>query len=225
MIPGVLTILLQKVTLDSIVSDFLGKEHLNQSKIYLMDHIGYLAIFLGSLLEGETSLITSAFLVHRGYFVMTKVVIITFIAAQGIDWVYFYIGRRHGKKFLHKRPKLEGKLNRLTGWIEKHPILLMLFYRFMYGVRIPLVIAFGLSSYNAIRFGILSSIGTAMWVTCYAALGYYLGAFLEANFDKIKHYEFPIIIGLVLLSLIIFYIIKKRNNKTLQTENLTEPRK
>lgn len=187
-----------------------------------MDQIGYLAIFLGSLLEGETSLITGAFLVHRGYFVMTKIVVITFIAAQGIDWVYFFIGRKHGKRFLHKRPMLESKLNRLTSWIEKYPILLMIFYRFIYGVRIPLVIAFGLSSYNAVRFGILSSVGTALWVTCYAALGYYFGAFLEANFARLKHFEFTIIIGLVIVSLIIFYVVRKRNNRQLKIENLTD---
>ena len=187
-----------------------------------MDHIGYLAIFFGSLMEGETSLITGAFLVHRGYFVMSRVIVITFIAAQGIDWVYFFIGRKHGKRFLHKRPKLESKLNRLTGWIEKYPALLMIFYRFIYGVRIPLVIAFGLSSYNAVRFGILSFIGTALWVTCYAALGYYFGAFLEANFERIKHFELPIIIGLAIVSLLIFYLVRKRNNKQLQIEKLTD---
>lgn len=137
-----------------------------------MEHIGYLAIFIGSLIEGETALITGAFLVHRGYFAMSKVMIISFVAALIIDWIYFVIGRKHGKKFLHKRPKLESRLNSVTGWIETYPVLLMLFYRFLYGIRIPLGIAFGLSSYSVIRYGFLSFAGTVLWVVCYAALGY-----------------------------------------------------
>jgi membrane protein DedA with SNARE-associated domain len=190
-----------------------------------MDHFGYLAVFIGSLMEGETALITGAFLAHRGYFEILKVAMITFIAAQSIDWAYFYTGRWHGKKFLHKRPKLEGKLNRLTAWIEMYPTTLMLFYRFLYGVRIPLVIAFGLSSYNGFRFAILSFLGTVLWVTCYATLGYYFGEFLEANFDRIKHYEFPIMIGLIVFSLIIFYLVKKSNNRRLKIERIAEATK
>lgn len=186
-----------------------------------MDHIGYLAIFLGSLIEGETALITGSFLVHRGYFVMSKVMIVSFMAALIIDWMYFVIGRKHGRKFLYKRPKLASRLNRVTGWIETYPVLLMLFYRFLYGIRIPLGIAFGLSSYSAIRYGILSFVGTALWVVCYAAVGYYFGAFIEANFSTIRHYEFLIMGLLIILSLIIFYRIRKRNLKKLHNSDPT----
>ena len=35
-----------------------------------MDHIGYFALFIGSLLEGETAMITGSFLAHQGYLQM-----------------------------------------------------------------------------------------------------------------------------------------------------------
>ena len=124
-----------------------------------MEHIGYLAIFIGSLLEGETALITGSFLVHQGYFEMPKLLAVSLAATQIIDWTYFLTGRNYGRKFLRSRPRLERRLNRVTTWIEKYPVMLMLFYRFLYGVRIPLAIGFGLSSYNVIRYGLLSFIG------------------------------------------------------------------
>ena len=132
--------------------------------------------------------------------------------------IYFIIGRVHGRKFVQKRPKLEAKLNRLTGWIEAHPILLMLFYRFLYGVRIPLAIAFGLSTYSFLRFFLLSFIGTALWVSCYSALGYYFGAFMKANFSAVKKYEFVILGTIVVVSTIAFCLIRKRNLANLNDE-------
>ncbi len=60
-------------------------------------------------------------------------------------------GRKRGRKFLHTRPKLEGKLNHVTTWIERYPILLMIFYRFMYGIRIKPTLQLNLFSENRLR--------------------------------------------------------------------------
>lgn len=183
-----------------------------------MDHIGYFALFIGSLIEGETAMITGSFLAHQGYFELSKVAVTCFLAAQTIDMIYFIIGRVHGRKFVQKRPKLESKMNKLTSWIEAHPILLMIFYRFLYGVRIPLTIAFGLSTYSFVRFAFLSFIGTILWVVCYCALGYYFGAYIKANFATIREYEFVILGAIVMVSMIVFYLIRKRNLSKLNEE-------
>lgn len=186
-----------------------------------MEHWGYIAIFFASLMEGETALITGSFMAHRGYFVLPKVIIVSLAATLIIDWSYFIIGRKHGRKFLHTRPKLEAKLNHVTTWIEKYPVLLMIFYRFMYGIRIPLAIAFGLSTYSTFRFGILSLVGILLWVSCYASVGYFFGAIIEANLTMIKHYELAVAGIILLISLGFFYFIKKRNLKKLKTVGST----
>ena len=183
-----------------------------------MDHLGYFALFIGSLMEGETALITGSFLAHRGYFEISKVALICFLAAQTIDMIYFIVGRRQGRKFVQKRPKLESKMNKLMSWIEAHPIMLMIFYRFLYGVRIPLVIAFGLSSYSLVRFAVLSFIGTVLWVASYSALGYYFGVFIKANFSIIQEYEFVIVVAIIVISMVVFYLIRKHNATNLDEE-------
>ena len=180
-----------------------------------MEHWGYIAIFFASLMEGETALITGSFMAHRGYFVLPKVIMVSLAATLIIDWCYFVIGRKHGRKFLQTRPRLEAKLNHVTTWIEKYPVLLMIFYRFLYGIRVPLTIAFGLSTYSALRFGILSFVGMLLWVSCYVSIGYFFGAIIEANLTIIKHYEFAVAGIILLTSLGVFYFVKKRNLKKL----------
>jgi membrane protein DedA with SNARE-associated domain len=180
-----------------------------------MEHWGYIAIFFASLMEGETALITGSFMAHRGYFVLPKVIMVSLAATLIIDWSYFVIGRKHGRKFLQTRPRLEAKLNHVTTWIEKYPVLLMIFYRFLYGIRIPLTIAFGLSTYSALRFGILSFVGILLWVGCYVFVGYFFGAIIEANLSIIKHYELAVAGIILLTSLGVFYFVKKRNLKKL----------
>lgn len=180
-----------------------------------MNHIGYLAVFFGSLIEGETAIITGSFLSHWGYFELPKVMVIAMLAALFIDWVYFFISRKQGRKFFHRRPKLEIKLNRITERIETHPIFFMLFYRFMHGLRIPLAIAFGLSGFSVLQYGILSFIGTVLWVVSYSAIGYFFGAVIAANLTTIEHHEFLITAVILLLSLSVFYFIRKRNTGSL----------
>ncbi|MBK7651468.1 MAG: DedA family protein [Flammeovirgaceae bacterium] len=180
-----------------------------------MEHWGYIAIFFASLMEGETALITGSFMAHRGYFVLPKVIMVSLAATLIIDWSYFVIGRKHGRKFLQTRPRLEAKLNHVTTWIEKYPVLLMIFYRFLYGIRIPLTIAFGLSTYSALRFGMLSFVGILLWVGCYVFVGYFFGAIIEANLTMIKHYELAVAGIILLTSLGVFYFVKKRNLKKL----------
>ncbi len=180
-----------------------------------MEHWGYIAIFFASLMEGETALITGSFMAHRGYFVLPKVIMVSLAATLIIDWSYFVIGRKHGRKFLQTRPRLEAKLNHVTTWIEKYPVLLMIFYRFLYGIRIPLTIAFGLSTYSALRFGMLSFVGILLWVGCYVFVGYFFGAIIEANLSIIKHYELAVAGIILLTSLGVFYFVKKRNLKKL----------
>jgi membrane protein DedA with SNARE-associated domain len=177
-------------------------------------HIGYFALILGLMLEGETSIITGSFLAHRGYFHLPWVYGIGVITSLCIDWGYFFMARIQGKKFIANRPKLTTRLNRLTSWVEKRPIALMIFYRFIYGVRIPLLIVFGLSTFNVIQFLSLSIVSICLWVSLYVFLGYYFGAFLEANFERLKEHELGIILLLIVIVSGIFYLIKRKEEKT-----------
>lgn len=66
-------------------------------------HYGYLFILVGSLLQPDATLLTAAFLSHRGYFSLSLVILITIAGTVIASQIYFAIARRSGMKWLEKR--------------------------------------------------------------------------------------------------------------------------
>jgi membrane protein DedA with SNARE-associated domain len=71
---------------------------------------GYIALSIGTFLEGETAILVASSLVHSGFFQGPYTVIFGFFGSFVSDWLYFIIGRLNGKFFVDKRPKLKAKL-------------------------------------------------------------------------------------------------------------------
>lgn len=65
---------------------------------------GYLALFIGTFLEGETILVIAGFLAHSGYLELHWVILSAFLGTFAGDQTFFYLGRFKGIAFLEKRP-------------------------------------------------------------------------------------------------------------------------
>ena len=63
----------------------------------------------------------------------------------------------------------------------------------------------------------------SIWLLSYAAIGYYFGEIIEANMSRIKEYEFYIMVFLIAASLLVFYLVRKRNLRKLQALRPTPP--
>lgn len=175
--------------------------------------IGYLALFIGCFLEGETSLLAGSFAAHRGMLEIVPVFIVAYVATQIADWTWFIAGRTHGKKILEKRPQWNRKLRHIYRLILKYPILILLTYRFLYGMRSIIPFTIGMSAIPYRKFLIFSLIGTSLWTLTMCSAGYFFGAFLEANIGRIKEYEIEVLITLILLGLITGLIIRHIQNR------------
>jgi membrane protein DedA with SNARE-associated domain len=58
----------------------------------LADH-GYLAVLIGSLLEGETILVLAGFAAHQGHLSLPLVLAIAFVGGTFGDQIFFWLGR------------------------------------------------------------------------------------------------------------------------------------
>lgn len=68
----------------------------------LIQNYGYLAVAVGTFLEGETILIMAGAAAHRGYLTMPMVIMVGTIASFFGDQLYFYVGRRYGAALLKR---------------------------------------------------------------------------------------------------------------------------
>ncbi|MES2734229.1 MAG: DedA family protein [Bacteroidota bacterium] len=174
---------------------------------------GYLALVLGVLLEGEAALIAASLAAHQGYLVISAVIGTAFVVTLTLDWSYFFLGRYQGRNFLIRRPHLLEKTKRIHQWIERYPKSLMLCFRFIYGFRILIPLLIGTTQVKVRQFLLFSAISTLLWSIAFGLAGYFMGAFLQTQLERLKQYQTIIIGGLVaigLLFLLFRYLRKKR---------------
>jgi membrane protein DedA with SNARE-associated domain len=163
----------------------------------------YLIVYMGCFFEGETSLITSAFAAHRGYLEIIIVMFIALAATQSWDWLWFTIGRKKGKLFIEKKPKLNQKVKKIDLLLEKNPVPVLLGYRFLFGFRTAVPLVIGMSSISKRRFLTFSLLNTVLWDIMFSSVGYFFGAFLKANWKRIEDYEFEMMVCILVSGIIV----------------------
>ena len=110
----------------------------------LLQQYGYVAVFFAGLFEGETILMLGAFAVHQGYLSLVPLIACGAAAAFLTDQFYFHLGRRKGAELLASRPKLRAHIERVNGFVSRHPVATIFLMRFAWGLRIALPATLGM---------------------------------------------------------------------------------
>ena len=155
----------------------------------LISSYGYAAIAIGTFLEGETILILGGFAAHLGYLELPWVIVCAFFGTLFGDQLYFFIGRTQGKSALERRPKWKAKSEKVFNLLDRHQVLLILGFRFLYGLRTVTPFLIGASNIAPIRFLILNSLGASLWAVVVGTMGYLVGHTLETIIGDVKRYE------------------------------------
>tara|TARA_Y100001934_G_scaffold8195_1_gene11337 strand:+ start:2796 stop:3377 length:582 start_codon:yes stop_codon:yes gene_type:complete len=188
----------------------------------LIEQYGYVAILIGTFLEGEAILIVAGFLSHQGYLNIYGVILLAFIGAMLGDQLYFCIGRWKGRKFIASKPRLHKHQQRVEFLLSKHQFWLILGFRFIYGIRTVTPFILGTSKVNAGLFFILNMVGALIWATATGAGGYYFGKALQTTLGKTKDYEI-IALGILTCAVLVFWIIhflyRRRYSETKHSES------
>lgn len=178
--------------------------------IGLLSTYGYLALFIGTFLEGETILIIAGFIASTtGALSLPWCILAAFLGSFAGDQTAFYIGR-YNKKFLEKRlKKWECRIERVHRLLEKHQVLVLVSFRFFYGFRNITPFAVGTSNISPLRFFILNGIGAAIWAVSFGVGGYYLGDVLERFLQEAKWW----VAGGLLAVIVIVWGVKTLRNR------------
>jgi len=155
----------------------------------LITQYGYVAVLMGTFLEGETILVLGAFAAHRGFLNIEWVIGCAFLGTLAGDQLYYFLGRTRGAKFLEKRPAWHALVERAFKLLRSNEILAILGFRFFYGIRSVSSFVIGMSQVPPLKFLILNSIGAAIWAITIGGLGYAFGVVLEQLITHFKRYE------------------------------------
>jgi membrane protein DedA with SNARE-associated domain len=166
---------------------------------YLVEHYGYLAVFVGTFLEGETVLVMAGFAAHRGYLELPWVMLIAFVGSFLGDQMYFFLGRRHGRAILARFPRMQPSAEKVHALLERYHAPLIVALRFLYGIRTVGPMAIGMSKVPAARFLFFNALGGLIWAPLIAGGGYLFGNALELVLEDARRYEEAALWGLLAL--------------------------
>jgi len=179
----------------------------------LVDAYGYLAVLIGTFLEGETILVLGGFAAHRGYMSLPWVILAAFIGSLCGDQLFFFLGRWHSQAILSKRPGWKVRVNKAQKLLERFRTPLILAFRFLYGLRTVAPFVIGMSSVPTAEFIFLNAAGALVWAAAVGTGGYLFGSALEILIGNIKHYEIQVLGAIATIGVLIWVIYFYRRRK------------
>jgi membrane protein DedA with SNARE-associated domain len=187
----------------------IGRMHLS----HLLEHYGYLAVFIGGLFEGETLLMLGAYAVHQGYLSLWPLVACGAAAAFLTDQFYFHLGRRKGMELLATRPKLRAHIERVNGFVARHPVATIFLMRFAWGLRVVLPATLGMSRMRAPVYALLTAIASVVWAAAVSLFGVTLTAWIHASVGRLRPYEHQVILAALAIALVVALVRQWRSRR------------
>jgi membrane-associated protein len=156
-------------------------------------------LLVGFFLPGDSLLFTAGFLASQGFFDITLLCIVCFIAAVTGDSVGYAFGKRVGPKLFTKEDSMlfhKDNLAKAQHFYEQHGRKTIILARFLPVVRTFAPIVAGIGNMEYKTFLMFNVIGGFMWAVGVTVAGYFLGRAIP-DVDK---YLLPIIVVIIFIS-------------------------
>lgn len=168
----------------------------------LLNHYGYAALVVGTFLEGETILVLGGIAAKLGYLKLPWVIASAFAGTLAGDQLYFYLGRRHGRKILAARPRWRTRAEKAQRLLNRFQRPVILGFRFLYGLRTVTPFVIGMSRVRTLTFLIYNILGALVWASIIGTLGFLFGHGLELILGDVKRLEITVLVGIAVAGMI-----------------------
>jgi membrane protein DedA with SNARE-associated domain len=155
----------------------------------LLQKFGYLAVYIGTFLEGETILVMAGFFAERGYLQLLLVIATAFAGAYSGHVFWFWLGRTRGVKLLDKFPKMKKHFGKGIRMFERYGAPAIFITQWLYGLRVTCAVIIGISRISTVKFLVYEAVTCAVWAAVIGTLGYYFGRAVERVLGKAAHIE------------------------------------
>ena len=167
----------------------------------LLQDFGYLAVFVGTFLEGEAILITAGFFASRGYLDEFLVTVVAFAGAFFGHLFWFWLGRVHGVRLLDRFPRMKRHFGKGIRVFERYGASAIIITQWLYGLRITAAVIIGMSRISVIKFVLYEALSCAMWSAAITAAGFYFGRAIEATLGRVENIEKYVLGGIAVIAI------------------------
>ncbi|MDQ9019779.1 DedA family protein [Acinetobacter sichuanensis] len=194
--------------------------------ISILEQLGYFGIALLMFLDNvfppipsEVIMPSAGLAASQGQLILTGVIIAGSTGSILAAALLYWIGRKIPQKTLLHWVEQYGKylfiqvkdVKKSLNWFEKYGHRIVFFGRMIPAVRSLISIPAGMSGMPFWKFILYSSLGTMIWTTFLACIGFYFGenqALMQQIFSRVSY----IIIAIVII-LLIYFLYRRKNKK------------
>lgn len=179
----------------------------------LLREYGYFVILIWTFLEGETIVIIAGWVSASVGLKPILIALCAFIGSFCSDQIMFSLGKYKGQAVLGYFPRIAKNMDKATGLFKKYDTLLILGFRFVYGVRNITPIMLGISGVSHKKFFCLNFIGASVWALTFTYGGLYAGKTFMHIMDNVGHGILYVILALIVFAGAIWYFRARHSVK------------
>ena len=149
----------------------------------LVSRYGLLAVFGGTLLEGEGILIVAATLSAQGVLDPVRVWLTASTGAWLGHMFWFITGRViRDRRLALGSAAFRARAAQIKRLIEDRPVTAILLLQYLYGLRLVGALAFGLTEFSLLRFVLYQIVNCLVWAGLIGGVAYLLGGLVTEIF-------------------------------------------
>jgi membrane protein DedA with SNARE-associated domain len=183
---------------------------------------GYVALFLGSILEGESTLIAAGFLARSGHLYLPLVMLIALVGTYLADMTIYFLGRAKGEAVIAKFPVARGYYPKVKSLFARYGVWAIFVTRYLYGFRLAAAATLGSIKMRKMTYLPFNLLSCMIWAAIMGGLGYIFGASLEAVIGQIKHYEKLVVLFIIILGVSGWFIRRLGSKRQRRNPNQIE---
>src|SRR3989344_386151 len=182
---------------------------------YLQAHpvLGYLAVFVAMIFEGDLFLFAAAFLTHQGFFDPYKMLVTLFSGSICGDLLWYWLGLK-----LNGSSRFTAFAGKIAAPFDEHliqrPLHTIFISKFIYGVHHAILVRAGMLRIRLDRFLRIDISAIGAWVLIVGGLGFVSSYSFDRMRHSIKFIEFGLLAVFVVF-LVISYLISYEAKKKL----------
>ena len=178
-----------------------------------MAELGYAALLIGTLLEGETIVFLAGLAAHHGYLWFPAVVAVSVVGGFVSDQVLFHVGRRYGERVFARFPGLAARVPRVRALLRRWDVAAILLVRFLWGLRTVAPLVIGSCGIAPWRLALFDFLGTVLWAFVVAGLGYFAGQAVQYWIARLDLSVVLFLMALVLAAGTVWNIARARQQR------------
>lgn len=176
---------------------------------------GLWAVFFGTMVEGDLTLLLSGVLARAGLFSLEEAFLVGTAGGFVGDSITYWIGshfRRRAdsiKFFVKAKPRLENLMRRF-GWVT------VFIVKYAYGLRTASALFWGIAHFGKVRFLLLTLVSCALWVGVLEVIGFSFATGIEKLMGDLKRVQIVVLVIVVIVLLV--YFIGKFERKVIEDD-------